>query len=86
MPLWPKLNPKGSLAFSTYLGGNSDDFGYGIAVDSANNVFVTGETDGTGFPTKNPLSGYSGAANLFITKLSGFQTPAETFLNLLLFE
>ena len=81
-----QLNPKGSLAFSTYLGGNSDDLGYGIAVDSANNVFVTGETDGTGFPTKNPFKAYSGAADLFITKLSGFQTPAQTFLNILLFE
>jgi hypothetical protein len=81
-----QFNPNGVLVFSTYLGGNSYDFGYGIALDSVNNVWVIGETDGTGFPTKNPFSGYSGAADLFITKLSGFQTPAQTFLNLLLFD
>lgn len=77
-----KLNPKGGLAFSTYLGGNSYDSGYGIALDSADNVFVTGETDGTGFPTKNPMSGYSGAADLFIMKL-GLQ-PRADFVRMLL--
>ena len=29
-----KLNTSGSLTFSTYLGGNGGDVGYGIAVDS----------------------------------------------------
>ena len=40
-----KLNPTGTaLVYSTYLGGTSDDVGYGIAVDTAGNAYVTGYT------------------------------------------
>jgi hypothetical protein len=54
-----KLSPDGaSLAYSSYLGGihqnhagNGHDIGYGIAVDSNNNAYVTGNTDSTDFPT-----------------------------------
>ena len=41
-----KLTPAGNaLAYSTYLGGDSDDLGLGIAVDSAGAAYVTGPTD-----------------------------------------
>jgi hypothetical protein len=47
-----KLNPTGSaLVYSTYLGGGNDDYGYGIAVDSLGNGYVTGQTLSTNFPT-----------------------------------
>jgi hypothetical protein len=40
-----KLDPTGSaLVYSTYLGGRLNDTGRGIAVDAANNAYVTGET------------------------------------------
>jgi hypothetical protein len=67
-----KLSPTGSaLVYSTYLGGNGDDYGYGIAVDSARNTYVTGSTTSGNFPTKNPFQG-AGAGNVdaFVTKLS----------------
>jgi hypothetical protein len=47
-----KLNSTGtSLVYSTYLGGSTVDFGYGIALDSSSNVFVTGTTYSSDFPT-----------------------------------
>ena len=47
-----KLNSSGSaLVYSSYLGGNDHDFANGIAVDSAGNAYVTGDTRSTDFPT-----------------------------------
>ena len=72
-----KLNAAGSaLVYSTYLGGNSEDFAIGIAVDSGGNAYVTGLTQSTNFPTANPLQasnngGPVGSAyDAFITKLN----------------
>jgi hypothetical protein len=46
-----KLNPAGSsLVYSTYLGGNGDDFGFGMAVDSSGNAYITGKTMSVNFP------------------------------------
>ncbi|MCU1298022.1 MAG: uncharacterized protein JWO91_2300 [Acidobacteriaceae bacterium] len=40
---------------TSYLGGNGTDIGTSIAVDSQQNLFMTGETGSTNFPTANPL-------------------------------
>ncbi|HTL82914.1 MAG TPA: SBBP repeat-containing protein, partial [Bacteroidia bacterium] len=37
-----KLNPSGSLAWAKTIGGAGSDIGYGIAVNSSGNVFVSG--------------------------------------------
>jgi hypothetical protein len=64
-----KLNPAGSaLVYSTYLGGSGSDWGYGIAVNSSGNAYVTGETSG-GFPTVNPLQAGAGG-DAFVSKLN----------------
>jgi hypothetical protein len=48
-----KINPAAvsgaQLLYSTYLGGSGDDVGYGIAVDSTTNAYVTGSTTSTDF-------------------------------------
>ena len=63
------LNPTGSgLVYSTYLGGNSDDYGTGIAVDGSGQACVTGYTRSTDFPTTTYMwhgNGYYA----FVTKL-----------------
>lgn len=47
-----KLNPTGSeLSYATFLGGNGNDAGRGIAVDPDGNAYVTGDTTSTNFPT-----------------------------------
>jgi hypothetical protein len=63
------------LSYSTYLGGKGNDRGYGIAVDSAGNAYVTGYTVATNFPTKNPLQpATAGADDVFVTKLNSTGT------------
>jgi hypothetical protein len=54
------------LSYSTYLGGNQDDLGNAITVDSSGSVYVTGGTTSTNF-----LSRYDSKAGQFVTYLSG---------------
>jgi len=67
-----KFSPSGDqLLYSTYLGTGGDDYGTAIAVDAVGSAFVTGITDGTGFPTMNPYDGtLSGPYDMFVTKLN----------------
>jgi hypothetical protein len=69
-----KLDPSGSaLLYSTYLGGNEYEIARSIAVDSAGNAYVTGDTGSQNFPTAVPLqpnNGGCGEYDAFVTKLS----------------
>jgi len=47
-----KLDAAGAvLVYSSYLGGTDGDAGKGIAVDTADNAYVTGHTGSSNFPT-----------------------------------
>lgn len=71
-------NDGSALVFSTYLGGNANDEGIGIAVDPNRYVYVTGFTESTNFPAIGGLetNSYHGNTDAFVTKLqpdgSGF--------------
>ncbi|MFO0853128.1 MAG: SBBP repeat-containing protein [Planctomycetia bacterium] len=72
-----------ALVYSTYLGGSNDDWGSGIAVDSAGNAYVTGYTESSNFPTKNAMYGtYTSSYDVFVTKIgtSGTSLSYSTYL------
>lgn len=66
-----QLSASGSaLSNSTYLGGTAADYGSGIALDSSGNIFVTGHTASTDFPTLNPQQAtLGGGTDAFVAKL-----------------
>jgi Beta-propeller repeat len=71
-----KMNTAGSgLVYSTYLGGNSAEIGFGIAVDNAGNAYVTGTTNPSNFPSTSTLQAYAGSQDAFVTKISEATPP-----------
>ena len=71
-PFVAKLNPAGSaLVYSTYLGGNAGDVGFGIGVDGSGNAYVAGGTQSPNFPTQNPLQAANGGlADVFVVRIN----------------
>lgn len=72
-----KLNPSGSgLVYSTFVGGNDDDYGYGIVVDVLGNAYLTGITKSPDFPITLGTfdTSYNGADDVFVTKLNASGT------------
>jgi Carboxypeptidase regulatory-like domain/Beta-propeller repeat len=68
-----KLNAAGSsLIYSTFIGGSFNDVGYGIAVDSSGNAFITGNTPSANFPTTVGAFDTirTGVSDVFVTKLN----------------
>jgi hypothetical protein len=69
-----KLNAAGSaVVYSTYIGGSDSDLCHGLAVDSAGNVYLTGSTVSTNFPTVNAVQGTIGGggwSDAFVAKLN----------------
>ena len=76
-----ELNPTGAnLLYSTYLVGSttsSGDGAFGLAVDSSGNVYVTGVTFATDFPTTSanafnpgPIPNNANVGTVYLTKLN----------------
>jgi uncharacterized repeat protein (TIGR01451 family) len=69
-----KITPKPGFTlpvYCTYLGGTGDDIGFGIALDSSNNAYITGSTTSTDwiFPTSAFQTLYGGGGDAFIAKI-----------------
>jgi hypothetical protein len=76
-----QLNASGGLAYSTYLGGSSGDFGTGIAVDSTGKAYVAGYTFSNNFPTRNALqAALRGETDAFIAKIDTAQSGAASLI------
>ena len=74
-----------ALQYSTYIGGSSIDIGYGIAVDTAGNSYITGLTKSSNFPTTTGAYDTSfnwGSDDVFVVKLNynGSQVIYSTFV------
>jgi hypothetical protein len=76
------LNGSASLIYSTYLGGDGSDWGYGIDVDNGGNAYVTGYTDSTDFPTLNQYQTDPGdsAYDVFVTRIDTNQSGAASLV------
>ncbi|RTL14824.1 MAG: T9SS type A sorting domain-containing protein [Flavobacteriaceae bacterium] len=73
-----KLNSLGtSLTYSTFIGGNGPDSSYDIAIDSSNNVYITGDTESSNFyvsPNALQTTREGGWTDAFITKINASGT------------
>lgn len=77
-----KLDSTGAISYSTFLGGGAAEHAGGIAVDSADNVYISGGTFSTNFPVASPLQpANAGGQDAFITKLNatGSQITFSTY-------
>jgi Beta-propeller repeat/Secretion system C-terminal sorting domain len=72
------------LVYSSYLGGSDADGASGISLDAQGNVYITGETASSDFPTVNPFQANfkSGGSDVFVTKLNndGTELIYSTYL------
>jgi Beta-propeller repeat len=71
--LIPGNSSAAQLAYSSYLGGDTQDEGNGIAVDASGNVYITGLTLSTNFPhTANAYSStlLNSNGSAFLTEIS----------------
>jgi uncharacterized protein (TIGR03437 family) len=67
-----RLNVTGTaLTYSSFLGGSNTDEAAGIAIDSAGNAYVIGNTASTDFNTQNPMQATNrGQQDIFVSKVS----------------
>lgn len=82
--LWKFSSTGTTLMFSTFLGGSGVDWGYGVAVDASNNIYVTGYTQSPNFPTTAGAydQTHNGDSDIFVAKLPSNGAPLtySTFL------
>jgi hypothetical protein len=65
-----KLTQVGTgLIYSTYLGGDSSETAWGVALDQTGAAYVTGITQSPNFPTLNPYQTDQGIHDVFVAKV-----------------
>ncbi|MCY3775347.1 MAG: SBBP repeat-containing protein, partial [Candidatus Aminicenantes bacterium] len=70
--LLAKLNAEGTeLVYSTFVGGSGFEYGYGVAVDSQGNAYLTGTTSSSDFPVSSDAWQSSMSSEQCASELSG---------------
>ncbi|MEM7343321.1 MAG: SBBP repeat-containing protein [Chloroflexota bacterium] len=59
-----------SLPFSTYLGGSQNDVGRGVAIDTRGNIYITGGTASSNFPTESAYDSTYNSLDGFVVKFT----------------
>ena len=75
------------LVYAGYIGGSGHDYGEGIAVDSAGNAYVTGDTHSSEatFPVvQGPDLTYNGGSDVFVAKVSTASFDFKVYLPLVM--
>ena len=71
-----KFDDTGAITFGTYLGGSGDEAGFGIALDAAGSMYVTGGTESEDFDTVNPFQdANAGEFDDFVAKIGDLGPP-----------
>ena len=70
------------MLYSTYLGGNDSDLGFGITLDSMGYVYVVGDSYSTDFPLLNPYQTEPGDfdSDVVIARLDPGQSGNDSLL------
>jgi hypothetical protein len=58
-----------SLAYSSYIGGSSNDAGRGVTATAFNSVYVTGSASSWDFPWHDNLQPFNGSSDGFVVKI-----------------
>lgn len=78
-----KFDPEGTLLFSTYFGGERNEEGLALALDSQGNMYLAGRASSTQLPVKNALQPQisGGGQDAFIAKITAdYQLAYATYL------
>jgi len=77
-----KFDPEGKLQFSTYFGGERNEEGQALAIDSQGNIYLAGRATSTKLPVKNALQPAlaGGGQDAFIAKFTAdYQLAYATY-------
>lgn len=82
-----KFDSTGSMLYCSYYGGTAHDYGFGLTLDSTNNLYLVGSSQSLGLFTYNPNDGsyfdnsQNGGYDGFLVELdSSFNTKWATYI------